>query len=446
MAITADANPEKRLFISLLTRDIPLIAAFLDLIDNSVNAAVEPFAGQLTTADGFQKVFDDKNISPKVIIDLVVSPTRVAIRDNAGGISAEAAQHRVFRFGRDSTKPSSGTDRLSVYGIGLKRAMFKLGDHVQMRSDSVDGGFDLDLRVSKWEQDKKLPWKFDITSRKKVSEKKTGTSIIVTALFDDVIRRIKDGVFETQLRDTISKTYAYFLTKFVVIKVNGTSVEGVDLQVGENHSSKNIDFPGGSCSITAGIGVAQGGVFRDKSSGWFVLCNGRVVVSSDKTPLTGWGAGSGLPLFQPKHRPFLGTVFFVSQDPELLPWTTTKSGINEDSSVWQIAKREMVAVGRVVISFLDGRYTDEGTEVASKELVAAGGEKRVSVLSAAVGKTQSFATPTAKKSSSIIRVQYDAKVSDVKKIATYLRRPAMSASEIGRHTFSFFLKNEVGED
>jgi hypothetical protein len=36
--LRADASPEKRLFISLLTRDIPLIAAFLDLIDNSVPA------------------------------------------------------------------------------------------------------------------------------------------------------------------------------------------------------------------------------------------------------------------------------------------------------------------------------------------------------------------------------------------------------------------------
>jgi hypothetical protein len=45
--IYANANPEKRLFISLLTRDISLIAAFLDLIDNSVNAAVESSSDRL---------------------------------------------------------------------------------------------------------------------------------------------------------------------------------------------------------------------------------------------------------------------------------------------------------------------------------------------------------------------------------------------------------------
>ena len=43
-SLTADASPEKRLFISLLTRDISLVAAFLDLIDNSINAALAPLA------------------------------------------------------------------------------------------------------------------------------------------------------------------------------------------------------------------------------------------------------------------------------------------------------------------------------------------------------------------------------------------------------------------
>ena len=53
--IPADARPEKRLFISLITRDISLIDAFLDLIDNSINAALEPMADNLKTADDYQR-------------------------------------------------------------------------------------------------------------------------------------------------------------------------------------------------------------------------------------------------------------------------------------------------------------------------------------------------------------------------------------------------------
>ena len=60
--IFADANPEKRLFISLLTRDITMVAAFLDLIDNSVNAALEPFADRLGTADGYVDILKDTTV------------------------------------------------------------------------------------------------------------------------------------------------------------------------------------------------------------------------------------------------------------------------------------------------------------------------------------------------------------------------------------------------
>lgn len=442
--MSADASPEKRLFISLLTRDIPLVAAFLDLIDNSVNAAVEPHASRLKSAQDYLEVFGDESVNPSVSIDLVISSDKIEIRDNASGISATTARDHVFKFGRAPDDASHG-DRLSVYGIGLKRAIFKLGNNVTIRSDHKDGGFDLKLDVSKWAKSKEQPWAFAITSRDVANEASTGTTIVVSGLYDEVKRRIEDGVFEGQLREAISRTYAYYLAKFVRISVNGELVDGTSIEVGSNHMSESFSFESATCAITAGIGVPVAGAFRDRSSGWFVFCNGRAVISADKSPLTGWG-GSGLPIFQPKHRPFLGTVFFVSENPEDLPWTTTKAGINEDSAIWQTAKRHMAVVGRVVVSFLDGRYTDEGTEVASKDLQAASGSERVSVLSAAVAKPRAFQAPPAKTENETTRIQYDAKVTDVKKIAKYLKKPGMSGSDVGRHTFNYFLRNEVGGD
>jgi hypothetical protein len=140
----------------------------------------------------------------------------------------------------------------------------------------------------------------------------------------------------------------------------------------------------------------------------------------------------------------LGTVFFVSKNAEHLPWTTTKSGINEDSALWQSTKRQMIAVGRIVVTFLDGRYTDEGTEVPSKDIQEATGDG-VSVLSASVSQKRSFVTPKAATASSTTKIQYEAKVEDVKRIANYLKRSSMSGSDVGRHTFNHFLRNEVGE-
>jgi len=441
--IAADASPEKRLFISLLTRDITLVAALLDLIDNSINASLEPYSSQLRSADDYLSVFGSEDIKPQVKIWLNIGPDKVEIKDSAGGITAKTAAESVVKFGR-GTEDGHERDRLSVYGIGLKRAIFKLGNKIVMRSEHVEGGFDLKLDVAKWASDTAQPWTFNISPRPPANPKDCGTSIIVSELYPDIERRLGDGVFEGQLSDSISRTYAYYMAKFVDIFVNTEAVAGVSIEVGDNHTSENFKFEKVTCAITAGIGVPLAGAYRDKSSGWFVFCNGRAVISADKTALTGWG-GSGLPIFQPKHRPFLGTVFFVSEDPEELPWTTTKSGINEDSALWQTAKRHMTTAGRVVVSFLDGRYSDEGTEIASKDLQNVSGETRVSVLSAAVSQARSFKAPI-RPAPTTIRVQYDAQVDEVKKIAKYLRRPSMSGSDVGRHTFQHFLRNEAGEE
>lgn len=443
-SLKADASPEKRLFISLITRDIPLVAAFLDLIDNSINAAVEPASHRLLTAEDYLNLFQDEAVKPKVDIFLSVSQDQIEISDTALGISAKTAAEHVFKFGRASDEAHVG-DRLSVYGIGLKRAMFKLGNKISIHSDHVEGGFDLKLNVAEWAKDTKQPWSFDITPCEPAKSKATGTKIIVKELYDDSKRRLSDGVFLGQLKEAISRTYAFYLAKFVNIHVNNEKIDGISIEIGGNHASEKFEAGGVSCAITAGIGTPQGGTFRDRSSGWFVFCNGRTVISADKSPLTGWGGGAaGLPIFQPKHRPFLGTVFFVSADAEKLPWTTTKAGINEDSAIWQEAKRHMTTAGRVVVSFLDGRYTDEGTEVASADLQEAAGP-RVSVMSAVVSQNRVFAPPKRPPPQNM-KIQYDAKVADVKRIEEYLGRPGMGGAEIGRYTFHYFLRNEVGEN
>ncbi len=159
--IKADASPEKRLFISLITRDIPLVAAFLDLIDNSINAAVEPTSDRLRTAEDYLNLFQDETVKPTVDIFLTVTAEQVEISDTASGISADTAAKHVFKFGRPPGE-AHVEDRLSVYGIGLKRAMFKLGNKITIHSDHMDGGFDLKLNVAEWERDTKQPWTFAI--------------------------------------------------------------------------------------------------------------------------------------------------------------------------------------------------------------------------------------------------------------------------------------------
>ena len=439
--IPADASPEKRLFISLLTRDISLRAAFLDLIDNSVNAAVRPVARQLETADDYLSVLDDGSVQPAVDINVEISNDCISITDTAPGIDIETARHHVFRFGRSATGEDD-TDRLSVYGLGLKRAFFKAGKHVTIQSDHVNGGFELDLDVIAWSREDTLPWQFDLVRREPASAEDYGTRIVISELHDETLRRLHDGVFVDDLREQIGRTYAYFLEKFVRITVDGEPVTAANLRVGQNTATDHFTHEEVTCTIIAGLGTPDGGVYRDQGSGWFIFCNGRTVISADKTPLTGW-QNNGLPIFQPKHRPFLGIVFFVSKFADRLPWDTTKSGINEDSAIWQQALPRMVTVGKSVTSFLDSRYTDEGTEVEHTELSEAAGD-RIDIVHASLGESRSFEPPTPPRRTTV-RIQYSAKKEQVRAIAEYLSKPSMSGSQVGRHTFNFFLRNEVGE-
>jgi Histidine kinase-, DNA gyrase B-, and HSP90-like ATPase len=434
----AKANPEKRLFISLITRDISLADAIVDLTDNSVNAAMRPLRNQFSSTADFHRIFANKQISPKVSINVSVDRDSVVVTDDAEGIDFESAKEEVFRFGH-STQHQNARDRLSVYGIGMKRALFKIGDRVSITSNHKSGGFDLKLDVERWADDDKVPWTFPIQKRSP-SAHGTGTKITIEKLHDEIRRRITDGLFETELREKLSKVYSFFIDRVVTISVNGKSVMATEFQIGANFSHDKFKSDGVDCTITAGIASATGDKFLADAAGWFVFCNFRTVIYADKSPLTGWG--TTLPIFQPKHRPFVGMVSFTSSNPEALPWTTTKGSVNVDDLAWQEAKARMVTAAKPILRVLDSRYSQEGTEIEPMRISQLSG-RSTNVFEAAASNQRAF-TVIKKEAPKDVKVQYTVKLSEIERVRKHFARSKMSASEIGRKTFEFFLRNEVG--
>ena len=435
--VEANANPEKRLFISLITRDIGLTDAIVDLTDNSVNAAMRPLKNDFSSAEDFHRLFIKKATTPTVTIKVSFDDERVVVTDDASGIDFEDARDEVFRFGH-STDHASGRDRLSVYGIGMKRALFKIGNKVSITSDHARGGFSLDLNVANWAKDQRVPWTFPI-SKRTPKPMMTGTRIVIENLHDEIRRRVADGRFKEDLIEKLSKVYSFFLGRVIAITVNDTPVSATNFEIGSNYSHEKFKSNGVTCSITAGIAAATGDRFTAEAAGWFVFCNFRTVIYGDKTPLSGWGAT--LPLFQPKHRPFIGLVSFTSADPESLPWTTTKGSVNEDNIAWQEAKLRMVTLAKPVIKFLDSRYSNEGTDVEPTKVARVSGEKS-NVFATAVSPRRIF-TVSKEQPPKDVKVQYMAKRQELDKVRKHFSRSNMSASEIGRKTFDFFLRNEV---
>lgn len=441
-ALLADASPEKRLFISLITKDISIKAAFLDLIDNSINSVVEKFTDRLKTANDYETVLNDLTLTPTAKIEIDFFDDEISIVDTASGISTSTAKDHVFKFGRGPNEHHEN-DRLSVYGIGLKRALFKLGNLIDINSNHIDGGFNLNLNVNEWAHLQQNRWEFQIASTQPTSQ--TGTKISIKEIHPDVRKRIHDGIFLGQLEEAISQTYGFYLEKFVDIYVSGKKIEGLKVEMGSNIASTSFSADQVTCTIAAGLASSTTDSYKDKSAGWYVFCNGRVVISADKSNLTGWGLGgnTGLPIFQPKHRPFLGFVFFVSENPEKLPWNTTKSYIDEDSLLWQITKRHMIDCGKQITKFLDKRYKVDGTEVKASDLKNFAGERNIGAIAAATMSNQIFSPPNTPKPKKV-KIQYQVPTEKYSEIEKSLGRSSVPPSEIGELTFDYYYKNEIG--
>ena len=109
------SDPTKAFFVDMLTRDISLEDAILDLLDNCVDGALRDSQG----IKG-KKKFNGYHA------DIQLSNTRFAITDNCGGIPAENLQY-AFTHGRPLGQGDVGIATVGIYGIGMKRAIYKLG-------------------------------------------------------------------------------------------------------------------------------------------------------------------------------------------------------------------------------------------------------------------------------------------------------------------------------
>jgi len=138
-------SPSKELFITMLTRDITLIDAISDLIDNCVDGAIK---------------LKGRNKFKGLEVNITLSENCFKIQDNCGGIDKKLAQMYAFRFGR----PLNATQidySVGQFGIGMKRALFKMGDKFEVKSVSEKTSFTIGIDVNKWSKDKSWDFKFD---------------------------------------------------------------------------------------------------------------------------------------------------------------------------------------------------------------------------------------------------------------------------------------------
>ena len=423
------AGPTKEFFIEMLISDISLQEAITELVDNSFDAAKK--IGGMARYDGLE-------------ITLQLSDEAFAITDNCGGMPVETARNVAFRFGRPK-----GAVRLSDYsvgrfGVGMKRAMFKIGSHFDIVSRTNTSHFEIDLDVDEWST--KTEWDFEFTSVQEdsVQSEPAGTQIRITKLHDTVRQDVTATQWCEALYQHIAEVMEVPLSRGLSIKLNDQSITPQTSEIlfdAENGTftpaTDVLSLDGVEVKLIAGVGDPDR--YR---AGWSIYCNGRLLLGHDKGQFTGWGE-NGVPLYHGEFSRFRGYVFFEAEDPTKLPMNTTKSGVDVESKVYRGVKLVMQGMARGVIDYLNALNNEIGKEEQLLLPIVEHAEHKIvrDVVSNDKMESHPFTfTRYVPKVSRVQRIQYDV---DRDRADTAKRALGVtSLKDVGLRTFEYYYHRE----
>lgn len=450
----ASGNPSKEFFVSMLTRDITLDDCILDLVDNSIDGAWEQsgVGPSVLSADDALSDF---------AIDIEISGEDFRIRDNCGGITLEQAADYAFTFGRRVDQEHEDYS-VGVYGIGMKRAIFKMGRDIKIRStyDDDTGGtesFIVPIEVDEWlSRQPKMAgkrivegadWDFDIEAAEPLDS--PGVDISINRLVPDIATRLGDPTYPRHLRTLLGRDYMVPLLRGLRLRVNGIAVTAFDFafRSDEDFEPLRTTYDDGPVKVEIFAGMISPPPDspdpeesdREQSPyGWYVVCNGRVVLDADKTRLTGWG--DDLPKWHRQYDGFMGVVFFSAEEAGLLPMTTTKRSVDISSSVYRRALTRMYEPSRTWISYTNARKAD--LEAAKLREATTQVTPLVRVAPTPEVRLPSRVVATRER---VGNINYAIPVVRLKALASALGDPGMTYRDIGIRSFDFTY-DELVED
>lgn len=436
MTEVVNASPTKRLVVYVLTKDVKLDDAILDLIDNSIDGA---------------KRLGKKNLSGYEV-RLSLSKEKFTIQDNCGGIPYDLARDYAFRFGRpeDYADLDSPADVVGNFGVGMKRALLKMGRTILVISRTATRYFEISIDVEAWLRDDKH-WTFEFSNvRDETSPPEmTGTWITVTDLYTGVAEQFALKQFVANLEYAVEQKQAVPMLQGFNVVIGNKTLTGVEMLLGQskhivpfhqrlelyNDKREKVDL-----DVYAGVADAD-----NDRAGWYVVCNGRTVLRADRTSLTGWGSkmdSARVPSYHHQYARFRGFVLFHSDTPDLLPWNTAKSGVDVEHPFYRRALQLMLQSMDEVFGFLN--QVDRESEYPEQPLTEALGKiKPVALNKVAESKSFTVAVkttpPPAEKKVKFIRYK-----KPVEKINAVMQALGVDDANLaGEQTFDMYYETNV---
>lgn len=436
-------NPTKTFFIEMITRDISIKDVILNLLDNSIDGA-----NKINPLD-YSGLF----------IEITINKDEFIVKDNCGGFSLETAQKYAFRFGRPDDAPAS-LGSVGRFGIGMKRALFKIGQNFEVESKTEENHFQIDVDVNQWKSKKKTiklidsteneiedwDFRYENINPETCNLAEIGTFIRVKNLHLEVSSLFDDDEFLKDLKNDIERLLNFSLEKKIKITLNNIDLNKKDIVI-FNEQSTPYYYEGNKNNVNFKVIAGLGEVGNPSVSGWYIYCNDRLVLEADKSEITGWGT-SNISKWHIDFVMFRGIVFLDSEETINLPLTTTKKGIDATSDIYKSVLVFMKDGMNNIIPFLR-EVTKLGNEANDYRKMLGEQENKVSVVEIKTFPTiyepRKFISPAidsdliAQKKDTV-RVAYDVK-KDIADKAKF-HSNSKSYKDLGEATFNYYLKME----
>lgn len=444
-----DARPEKRFFVEMLTRDIELAPAIIDLVDNSIDGAK-----RLRPNDS-----DDRFNGLRV--DLALKPDLFEIRDTCGGFSRSHALAYAFKFGgQPGHRRAAG--EVGQFGVGMKRAIFKIGRDFVVESKTATEHWRVARNVDRWLDDED-DWTFPLVDLVEGELDAAGTLVRCTELLPSASSRLGQAAFVSRVLSEIAMRHAIALQQGLRVTVNDRRLVPrppallVSDELKPIAFTETIEATNGSpveLRIYAGLAPADEDdddvdtddptLFTgEERAGWYLFCNGRALLFANRGRLTGWG--EELPRFHPQYRRFRGYAY-LSGDSAAMPWNTAKTAVDEDSEVWAAAREHMVDALRKSMTVMNRIKREvEQRPKEDRPLVAAVERSRLAPLEELTPRRSYDLPPrTPRVTADVQKISYSVARDVFRKASGALgtTRP----SEVGQRTFGYWMRREVDRE
>lgn len=465
------AGPTKQFFVKMLTRDIDLKDAILDLLDNCVDGILREI--KRTQSNNSNRPYEG------YWAKLFITPNSFEIVDNCGGIPKDIAINSAFMLGRPNLEQDEDIETVGMYGIGMKRAIFKMGRRCHVISHHLKDSYRVDI-TPEWLDSDDDNWDLSLRNvRPKLKE--NGTKIKIEELYGPIQTSFdeKSSSFMKDFKTEISQLYAIIMEKGFKVYLNEEEIKPVGMTLlSPTKKYKGVPaiepylFEGEIDDVNISLCV---GFYRklatekelDKemqqkrskdAAGWTIICNDRVVLHKDKSLITGWGTAN-VPQYHNQFIAISGFVSFHSKKSLNLPLNTTKRGIEGSSEVYLMVLDIMREGVKTFTSFTYKwkKNIEESSDnfnvlesVKPSELA-----KRASVESWTVARKirhrgsgkkyiPQLPVPTVNKTSQ--KIVFTRLTSEIKLLSNYLfDRSDVKGSEVGEYCFETVLEEAKSE-